>query len=236
MTPVLDLHTHTLASGHAYSTISEMAAAAAEMGLLTLGITEHGPATPGTCQWLYFKNLIVVPRVMAGVQILLGAELNILDTAGRLDMTAEQMERLDIRIAGIHGNCWEGGSRSANTDAVVSVMANPLVDIISHPADGTADLDFEALVLASKRYGTHLELNNHSLHPARHKSVAPALMMELMRQARRHDVPLILGSDAHISFGVADYSRLWPLIAEAGFPEELILNDKPTLVLPKHHK
>ena len=150
MTPVLDLHTHTLASGHAYSTISEMAAAAAERGLRTLGITEHGPATPGTCQWLYFKNLIVVPRVMAGVQILLGAELNILDTAGRLDMTAEQMERLDIRIAGIHGNCWEGGSRSANTDAVVSVMANPLVDIISHPADGTADLDFEALVLDRK--------------------------------------------------------------------------------------
>lgn len=234
MTPLLDLHTHTIASGHAYSTIAEMAAAAASRGLSVLGITEHGPATPGTCQWLYFKNLIVVPREIAGVRLLLGAELNILDTTGRLDMPAEQMARLDIRIAGIHGNCWEGGTRQANTDAVISVMANPLIDIISHPADGTADLDFEALVLASKRYGTHLELNNHSLHPARHKAEAPRLMMELMRQARRHDVPLILGSDAHISFDVAGYSHLWPLIAEAGFPDELLLNDKPALVLPKH--
>ena len=45
---VLDLHTHTVASGHAYCTIHEMAAAAAGKGLEILGITEHAPAMPGT--------------------------------------------------------------------------------------------------------------------------------------------------------------------------------------------
>lgn len=53
----LDVHTHTVASGHAYSTIQEMATAAAHMGLKILGITEHGPSIParanpsisGTC-------------------------------------------------------------------------------------------------------------------------------------------------------------------------------------------
>ena len=37
----LDLHTHTVASGNAYSTVQEMAKAAADKGLKLLCITEH---------------------------------------------------------------------------------------------------------------------------------------------------------------------------------------------------
>ena len=44
---VLDLHTHTLVSGHAYCSLREMAKAAADKGLEVLGITEHAPAMPG---------------------------------------------------------------------------------------------------------------------------------------------------------------------------------------------
>ena len=36
-----DTHSHTLASGHAYSTIKEMAAAAEAKGLKALALTEH---------------------------------------------------------------------------------------------------------------------------------------------------------------------------------------------------
>ena len=43
---VLDLHTHTYASGHAYNTMNEMAYAAKEKGLQLLGITDHAPAMP----------------------------------------------------------------------------------------------------------------------------------------------------------------------------------------------
>ena len=50
-----DLHTHTIASGHAYSTIKEMAHSAAQKGLKLLGITEHAPKMPGTCHDFYFK-------------------------------------------------------------------------------------------------------------------------------------------------------------------------------------
>lgn len=38
---VADMHTHTLASDHAYSTISENAASAAKAGLSYLGMTDH---------------------------------------------------------------------------------------------------------------------------------------------------------------------------------------------------
>ena len=43
MRDVLDTHTHTLASGHAYSTIRENVRAAAERGLDLIAITEHAP-------------------------------------------------------------------------------------------------------------------------------------------------------------------------------------------------
>ena len=95
---LLDAHTHTVASGHAYSSLQEMAKAAADMGLEVLGITEHGPSVPGTCPTLYFKNMFVVPRRMFGIRLLMGCEINILDTKGSLDLTDEQMGWLDIAI------------------------------------------------------------------------------------------------------------------------------------------
>lgn len=75
----LDIHTHTLASGHAYGTIREMAAAAAERGLDLLGISEHGPGIPGTCDPIYFCNLSMVPRFLSGVEVIHGCEANVLD-------------------------------------------------------------------------------------------------------------------------------------------------------------
>ena len=59
---VLDLHTHTVASGHAYCSLREMAKVASEKGLEVLGVTEHAPGMPGTCHQYYFDNLRVVPR------------------------------------------------------------------------------------------------------------------------------------------------------------------------------
>ena len=64
---VADTHAHTLASGHAYSTIREMAAAGAAKGLKALAITEHAPEMPGTCNFIYFQNMDVVPREMNGM-------------------------------------------------------------------------------------------------------------------------------------------------------------------------
>ena len=42
-----DTHSHTLASGHAYSTIKEMAAAAEAKGLKALALTEHASENAG---------------------------------------------------------------------------------------------------------------------------------------------------------------------------------------------
>ena len=224
---LIDAHTHTVASGHAYSSLQEMAQAVADKGLQVLGITEHGPSIQGTCPIVYFRNMFVVPRQMYGIRIMMGCEVNILDTKGTLDLDDEYLDRLDIAIAGIHERCYHAGTKAENTEGMLNVIRNPKIHIISHPGDGTAELDFEPLVLAAKESNTLLEINNHSLAPQRHKAEARANNLELLRLCKKYDVPTILGSDAHISFQIADYSRLQPLLEEIQFPDELILNYSP---------
>lgn len=220
----LDVHTHTIASGHAFSTLQEMVKAASEKGLKLYGITEHSPGIPGTCDPIYFRNLHIVPRRMYGVDLLLGAEINILDTEGHIDMDEAMLRILDIRIAGIHSLCYTPGTRAENTRGMINVIANPYINIISHPGDGTAELDFEPIVRASKEYHTLLEINNSSLRPTRNKVHARKNNLEILRLCKQYDVPVILGSDAHISFDIAAYDYVWDLLAETEFPEELIMN------------
>ena len=56
MKDIMDLHTHTTASGHAYNTLYEMARSASEKGLTLFGSTDHAPKMPGTCHEFYFIN------------------------------------------------------------------------------------------------------------------------------------------------------------------------------------
>ncbi|MBM6719596.1 MULTISPECIES: phosphatase [Bacteroides] len=220
----LDVHTHTIASGHAFSTLQEMVQAASEKGLKLLGITEHAPGIPGSCSPIYFRNLYVVPRRMYGVDLLLGAEINILDCEGNIDMDEFYLNLLDLRIAGIHSLCYAGGTPEENTHGMVQAIANPYIHIISHPGDGTAKLNFEPIVLAAKEHHTLLEINNSSLRPCRKKMDARDNNLEILRLCKRYEVPVILGSDAHISFDIATYDYALQLIGETEFPEELIMN------------
>ena len=218
----LDVHTHTIASGHAFSTLQEMAQAAAGKGLKLLGITEHSPGVPGSCNPIYFRNLHVVPRQMYGIELLLGAEINILDGEGNLDMDENCMRMLDIRIAGIHSLCYSYGTVDENTHGMVKAVSNPFIHIISHPGDGTAELNFEPIVLAAK--DTLLEINNSSLKPTRNKPNARENNLSILRLCKRYEVPVILGSDAHISFDIARYDYLYDLLQLTEFPESLIMN------------
>ena len=49
---ILDLHTHTIMSGHAYSTMQEMIRSASEKDVKLLGITEHAPRIPGAIRFI----------------------------------------------------------------------------------------------------------------------------------------------------------------------------------------
>lgn len=233
MKTLIDMHTHTIMSGHAMSTLDEMVSQAQSLGLSLFGITEHGPAIPGTCDPLYFRNMYIVPRQWGDMRLMMGAELNIIDYEGHLDLEdPAYLNGMEYIIAGLHSLCYTDGTRAQNTDALLGAIHNPRVNIISHPCDGTAsDFDLEAVVRAAKQTGTLLELNSSSLNPVRHKHLAHALFVRMLELSKQYDNPILVSSDAHFRTYIADYTYALPLLAETNFPDSLIINDKPDLFL-----
>lgn len=227
---LIDTHTHTLASGHAYSTMNEMIQAAKDKGLKYLGITEHAPKMPGTCHIFYFENLKVVPRQYGDLTLLLGAEANILDTDGTLDLYDELLNRLDIIIASLHNPCYQKGTATENTNAYLGAMKNPKVAIIGHPDDGRIPVDYEVLVREAKKHHVALEVNNSSLSPNSFRPNARENAMTYLSLCKEQGVPIIYGSDAHVCYDVANFSFAKEVTDAVAFPKELIINYNQNLI------
>ncbi len=221
---VLDTHTHTIASGHAYSTTSEMITYAKDMGLSLLAITEHAPNMPGTCHRFYFDNFRVFKGHDLGITVLFGVELNILDFKGTVDMDTEHLQQLDLKIASIHIPCMKVGSAKDNTDAYIGAMKNPLIDIIGHPDDARIPVDYERFVDAAKKYNVAIELNNSSLNPNGFRVNARENDLKLLTLCKEYEIPISLGSDAHVCYDIANFDLATQVLAELDFPDSLILN------------
>lgn len=221
---ILDVHTHTIASGHAYNTMREMAKAASEKGLELLGITEHSMSMPGTCHRFYFENLKMVDREMYGVELLLGAEVNIMDHTGRVDMEESILKNMDITIASMHIPCIRPGTRQENTNAYLEAMKDPYINIIGHPDDGRYEVDYLALVQGAKEYGVLLEVNNNSLDPRCTRMGGEENIRTMLEYCREYQVPVVVNSDAHTDTLVGNHAYGQRIIEEMDFPQELVLN------------
>ena len=163
-----DLHTHSIVSGHAYSTLLENINYCAEKGIKILGTSEHAPTMPGAPHYWYFGNMKVVPRVINGVTILRGCEANILDIDGSLDMTDESSRNLDYMIASFHEPVFKPKSKEENTAAILNVMDKyDKVEILGHLGNPNYELDYEAIVKKAKEKNIMIEINN--LYDARHR-------------------------------------------------------------------
>lgn len=228
MRDILDSHTHTIASGHAYSTLHEMVKAAADQGLELIGITEHSMAMPGTCHEYYFMNMRILPRRMCGIEVLHGAEVNIIDFKGNLDMEEYLLRMMDVVIASMHTPCLKSGSCEENTEAVIGAMRNPYVNILGHPDDSRFPLDYEAVVRTAKEEGVLIELNNNSLHPLGARQNPIPNDIEILKYCRKYNAPIILGSDAHTQEDVGNHRFVQILLEAVNFPEELIVNRSVT--------
>lgn len=221
---LLDAHTHTIVSGHAYSTIREMTVVAKIQGLELLCITDHAPSIPGACQLLYFQNLRVVDKNDYEVPILLGVELNILDEFGTVDMSQELLATMDLAIASLHPPCIEFLDKQKLTKAVLVTMENPNIHIIGHPDDGRYPLDYDVIVRAAKETKTLLEVNNSSLLPTSFRPRSRENYTEMLKACMKYQVPIILNSDAHVDTHVARRDMSIALLEELQFPEELVVN------------
>lgn len=220
-----DTHCHTLSSGHAYSTIKEIAECASEAGMKIIGMTDHGPSMPGGPHIYHFGNLRIMPDYIGDVRVLKGVEANIMDYKGGLDMPAFVLEKLELVIAGFHDICLVPGSVEENTSAMIGAMKNPLVDIIAHPGNPQFAIDIEKIVDCAVETGTLIEINNSSFGKSRKGSSENCKL--IAAAAKKKGALLTTGSDSHICFHAGGFDKVLELFEELQIPEELVVTSNP---------
>lgn len=227
MKDVLDVHTHTTASGHAYSSIRENISAAKAAGLELIGISEHAPRMPGSCHDFYFLNVGVIPREAYGIKLVIGVELNILDYSGSTDLPAQILKNLDYAIASLHNPCIQSGSIAENTAALIGAMKNPHVVIIGHPDNPKYPVDFDRLAAAAKDNHVLLEINNNSYKPDGYRAGSRENAALMLAACKKYGAAVIMGSDAHIDFDVGNHKYSQEVLIQNNFPVELVINSNP---------
>ncbi len=220
---VADLHVHTISSGHAYSTVLEIARAAADKGTLQMiAFTDHGPKMPGGPHAYHFSNMVAVPDKIFGIRILKGIEANAMDRNGTLDLDAARLAKLDIVAAGLHTFCAPYGSVAENTTLMINAMKNPFVDVIVHPGNPEYLVDETAIVQAAVHYDVALEVNNCSLTAARQGSEPHC--HNIIKLAKIYGTKLIVGSDSHFADTVGDFGAAAEMLVFHEIPEDQVLN------------
>ena len=224
MKDILDVHVHTAASIHAYSTFSECIAAARKKNLELVGIADHAPSVPGSIHPFYFVNFKVIPRELDGIKIVMGSELNIIDYSGSTDLPAQILKKIDYAIASLHKECIEQGSVEENTAALIGAMRNPHVVIIGHPDNPQFPVDFDKVVRAAADNKVLLEVNNHSYFPVGHRAGSADNAKIMLAACKKYGAKIIMGSDAHFEKDVGNHELSQKVLAENNFPEELVVN------------
>lgn len=236
----LDLHTHTIYSGHAFSTIGENVAEAARKGLEAIAMTDHFSPflTPrradGSPDMGPMMNLEALPKTINGVRVLSGVEIDIVDFEGHLAFcdtlpdkhgvsVGERLLRTrDIVIASIHMfPGFRDGSFTQNTDLYISVLQNPYVDIIGHPCRPGLPFDHAAVAKAAKEAGKALEINNHSFDVPESTDNCRALAIKCAEEGTH----IVVSSDAHSAWFVGEFGKVAKMLEEIHFPQELIANE-----------
>lgn len=217
-----DLHTHTVASTHGYSTINENAAAAAALGMKLLAVTDHGPAMPDAPHLWHFHNYKVLPREIGGVKMLYGVEANIIDENGTLDMDEKELSFCEWVIASYHTQC----VKFARTPELVTqgyrkVCENPLVDVIGHPTTAMFPFDYEPVLKLFKEAGKLVEINESSLNWKRGALENGKTVYAL---CKKYEIPIVLNTDSHYAGLIGKTPLAEQLLREIGFPAHLIVN------------
>lgn len=220
-----DLHTHTISSGHGSTdTLTDLAKAASAKELHALGISDHGPATPGSAKESYFRNLPISSRAKFGVSLFYGVELNILNGQGDVDLPASILSNLDYAIVSMHLPTFKALSKEENTLSYISAMRHPKVRFLGHIDDGRYPIDFLTVLTAAKEHNIYPEINNRSLMPEAYRTDGHQNCKTILEICKKLDLSVLLSSDSHGKDHVGDFSYIYPLLASVDFPERLVLN------------
>lgn len=205
-----DLHIHTLASGHAYSTLLESAKFAADSGLETIAITDHGPATLGGPHIGYFGCMGRIPKKIFGVNVLMGCEANVVGYDGNIDIDDKTAASLDIILAGLHEYTPYPQSNSVkeNTESLIRAMRRNVIHIVSHPYRLIFPVDISDLAKAANDFGTLLELNLSLLRVSGSDCELLRQIHLMLEMTAGFGGKVAVSSDAHIATEIGDDSIL----------------------------
>ncbi|NSW75598.1 MAG: phosphatase [Candidatus Atribacteria bacterium] len=217
-----DLHVHTIASGHGYSTVLENVHVALRKGLKVLGIADHSPSMPGGPSPLYFEARGHFPKEIEGIRVYFGAEVDIVDFDGRLDLEDKVLRKLDFVIVSFHPQVFRGGTREENTEALLRALENPLVDIVAHPGNPRFPLDYNRVVEETVARGKVIEINNSSFSVSRKGSKENCRV--IAREVEKRGGWVVVSSDAHFCEEVGEFREALGMLQEMQFPEDKILN------------
>lgn len=218
----VDLHVHSLFSGCGLHTILELLEHGRRIGLKAMAITDHGSASGGRLTSVFFERFV---SPFSDIQLYKGIELNIVDEAGATDLPMPFMPFIDVLLLGIHPNTPQGKSRKENTDLLLAAMEkNPFVDIISHPNDPMYSLDYRRLAVRARELGMALECNNSKVLYNRCTEEEAAALIFACKEA---SCPMAVSSDTHALLELGRDESVRPILKQAGFPPELIINRDP---------
>jgi DNA polymerase (family X) len=212
-----DLHMHSTWSDGRDS-IQHMVLAAKQLGYEYVAITDHSERAFASRKLLALEISIQREEIdtlrsrIHGIEILQGVEVDIMPD-GTLDFDDAKLERFDIVLASLHDDSGDDGARL--TDRYVQAMRNPLVNIITHPANRSPalspgyDLDYDRLFEAAIETGTAMEVDGAPGHLDMDGAIA--------RRAAQAGVTLTVDSDCHraealerqMRFGIGTARRGW---------------------------
>ena len=222
----VDTHTHTYASGHAYSTLIENAKSAKQNGLAMFCTTDHSESMPGAPHYWFFSNQRVLPRFIEDVAIIRGVESNIMNTQGEIDIHPSVDKNLDWVIASFHEPVFRPSDVSAHTEALLNVIKGGRIDALGHLGNPNFDFDFEAVIECAVQHNVAIEINNTTLKGnSRVGSVDRCF--EIARIAKAKGAFITTGSDAHFCQDVGGLDLVSSLLDEVGVNSSKVITHSP---------
>lgn len=230
----IDLHIHTIASGHAHCTIWEYIQQAKKLKMKTIGISEHGPMLrDALTSNNYFLVIGRIPEVVDNIRILKGAEANIINKKGEIDINNKVVDRLDYVMANLHdgASCKDRGPK-LNTEAVINAINSGKVNIISHPAHFKRfklDLDKVIEVACSRNVLLEINLSHVKKYVDRPMEFPYGIinLKKIVEEIKKRKKKIIIGTDSHNIWELGDISKLDKIKKEIGLTDNLIINNYP---------
>ena len=229
MNYTIDVHTHTLACNHAFSTLEENVAAARSKGFKILCYTEHGPAMPYAPPDWFYEELHRIPDYISDIRVITGIEANIADDLGATDIDSFDDNAFKFIIASMHKHTYFPKKPQNETEALLNLLDNKNIDMLGHIDSPYFKIDYEPVIKKAAQTNTLIEFNNGSLTGVRRGGENN--MAQMAKYCEQYGCYAALGSDAHISSNIGVFDGVKKILNQCSFPKELIINDKPDLFL-----